>query len=349
MKRLLLTLLFACTTVLSPAQTTEELSALYRDGKYAEVIASCNKLLKADPANAEASLLLGRSYADQNNTVEAIAPLKQAAKADGWVKSWAYAYLGVCAFRSDDQLTSRAYLDSAIQLNATKNCTSYALKRKLTFGFDDAYASFQVYTSPHFRFHFQDSLSEEACAAYAKIREAAYDSLNQFFKAVPPKKIDFFVWFSRDTAMQILFSPPGFSNPEECLIHALAQQTPGHELTHVLLVNGLHPSYKTRLINEGVATLCDQTNRDYLKLAQAAVKRNGAAVSIAFLWENGKEATEELIYPVGAAWLDFLRKHLSEEQFKALLKDQRYSSAQALLKGKLDDWMKEFEGKLNQL
>ena len=78
-----------------------------------------------------------------------------------------------------------------------------------------------------------------------------------------PKKIDFFVWTSREDAKKLMNAKLGFAKPSFCVVHSHYQQTKGHEMTHVIANYTSKISNKTRFINEGTAVCFDQTNRKY--------------------------------------------------------------------------------------
>lgn len=57
-------------------------------------------------------------------------------------------------------------------------------------------------------------------------------------------------------------------------MHAHVNQTPGHEITHVVVDQEIDPDPKTELINEGLAVYFDQTERDRYAEARAALEKS---------------------------------------------------------------------------
>ncbi len=349
MKRLLFLLLVVCRIVQVKGQTMEELTNYYQRGQWEALQQGGLNVLHGDSTNSQVAMLLGRAAVQQGQSQGAI-PLLQLSLRHAtlpWVQAWDLAYLGICSFRIGRSQEALQYLDSAIRMNATKNVSEFAVKKKLLFGFDDAFKNFMVFESAHMRFHFQgnDSIVNKK---FVDAHEAAYTKLESFFHPTLVKKIDYFVWNDTESSRAVIFSPAGFSLPEEAIIHARYNQTPGHELVHVICMYGQYaPNVKTRLFNEGLAVAFDLTKHDFIGEAQAAVKKYGKEVHIIDLWTYENALPEELVYPVGGAWVDYLRRNASELEFYDMIRNQNIMRAQEMLESKLSAWAKDFDAQIN--
>lgn len=106
----------------------------------------------------------------------------------------------------------------------------------------------------------------------------------------------------------------------------------------------MKPSYRSRLINEGIAVYFDQTNRYRMKVAQKHL--NGQQLEVLNYWENPKTNSDEYHYSVGGALIECLYKHGSAEQMKALLAHQSIESARKIYP-EFDQIMDAFQQELN--
>jgi hypothetical protein len=85
-----------------------------------------------------------------------------------------------------------------------------------------------VIETAHFRFRFTPllHLDNEAVNGYIDRHEAAYETINEFFQARLPKKIDLFVWSSNQEAQRAGVGVLGFAKPRMPLIHQRYEETP---------------------------------------------------------------------------------------------------------------------------
>ncbi|MBP1618037.1 MAG: hypothetical protein H6Q14_1864 [Bacteroidetes bacterium] len=150
---------------------------------------------------------------------------------------------------------------------------------------------------------------------YVSKREVAYKKINTFFKSTLPKKIDFYVWESREDAMRILKANLGFAKPDFCIVHTHYQQTIGHEMTHVISNFSTKFLNKAGLINEGTGVCFDQTNHNREQIVKDWLKANGKKVSIVEIWDNWKGYPEELTYPLSGLFVKELIDKFGQEKF----------------------------------
>ncbi|RIJ47971.1 tetratricopeptide repeat protein [Maribellus luteus] len=325
----------------------QELGDLYRSGKLDQVINKANEFLKSDPENLTYHLVLGRALTDIGNYKEAITPLQFVRERDSsWKKAWALGYLGTCYYMLSDYEKSESALRSCIDLNATENATKFSSRSIAIFRYDEFFKSWTIKESKNIRFHFQN-MNEEEIKQYVELRENAFNEINQFFESTLPKKVDFFVWNSRDDAKRILHNDLGFANPTLCIIHSYFKQTEGHELTHVISNYTSAIAEKTNFINEGTAVCFDQSGQDRLKRIKNWIKANDQKIEIKDYWKNGKEYSYEILYPLAGLFVQELIEKYGKEKFLEFFKDQTYENAQLVYGKELFMFIKEFENKIN--
>lgn len=198
----------------------------------------------------------------------------------------------------------------------------------------------------HFRFHFPPEPAANPSTFPGQL-EAAYTELSSTFSATLPGKINFYVWNSRDAGERLLGRPPGFASGRHLLIHATADQTIGHELTHVLVHYTATPEVTTRFISEGTAVAFDLTKRDRLAVAKTSVRGQAPPGALARLWTAGDNAPEALLYPVAGAFVERLYARGGRDRFLRLLKRQTIEHAREVYGADLDRIIAEFEKDLS--
>ncbi|MBI9062779.1 MAG: hypothetical protein JEZ14_12405 [Marinilabiliaceae bacterium] len=346
MKSFLILVLTVLATITSTAQSTKAIWALYNQKQYAQTIESGLKALKHQPYNGEINLAVGRSYFDTQQYDKAIHHLQLSTKTNNldWVRGWAYNYLGQCHGELKDEQTAQHYFKKCITLNATKNSVASSKRLLNSLKTKEYLETWYKYETEHLIFHFQDTSAIDNIQDYMRVREIAYENINVFFEALPFKKIDYYIWAKPNDAEKLLGRTLGWASPKSCTIHSSIHQTRGHEITHILCFYGMKPTYPSRLINEGIAVYFDQTNRDYMKVAQKHL--DGQKLDVLTYWENPKTWSDEYNYTVGGALIECLYKHGNAEQMKALLANQSIESARKIYPA-FDQIMDAFQQELN--
>ncbi len=345
------TLLIVLTSLVSFAQNTaiDDLWKLYNAQDFKSVLEKAKPLLENEPNNPDMNLMMGRSYADLGDFKSAIPFLDLVVKNGSdrsWQKAWALAYQGTCYFMLEDYDNSRQSTEECIKLNVTKNASQYAYKGMLLFGFDSFYANWRIVESDNFRFHFQN-MSDADIKRYVSTREEAYGNINKFFRSNLPKKIDFFVWNSKEDAQKVLHANLGFADPGACIVHSHFQQTRGHEMAHVISNYSTNMLNKTGLINEGTAVCFDQTNQDKTQMVKDWLKANNKKLSVADIWANWKNYPDELSYPLAGLFVKELIDNFGREKFIEFFGNQTYENARSVFGEKLDAVITDFENKMN--
>ncbi|GAF06007.1 tetratricopeptide repeat protein [Saccharicrinis fermentans] len=327
----------------------DNLWKLYNSQKYKSAIEKAKIFLENEPNNIDLNLIIGRSYADIGEFKNALTFLETVVTKDennSWRKAWALSYLGTCYFMVQDYNDSESSLNQCIKLNATKNATNNAYGQALLFGFNEFYKTWKIVETDNFRFHFQN-MTDNDIKRYVSTRQEAFLNINDFFDSEIPKKIDFFVWDSRDDAKRLLRANLGFAKPRFCVLHSHFQQTKGHEMTHIISNYSTKMVNKTGLINEGTAVCFDQTNQDKEKIVKDWLKNNNKSVSIKDIWTDWKGYPAELTYPLSGLFVKELIDNFGREKYIEFFGNQTYDNAKLVFGEKLDKVIKDFENKMN--
>ncbi|MHB0756967.1 tetratricopeptide repeat protein [Polaribacter sp. M15] len=325
------------------------LGKLYASQDFDKTIEKANEFLNEDKTNLDYLHILGRAMADKGDFENAIPILNKSAKDDNnnlWRKAWALGYIGTCQFMLGNHEKSETALRECINLNATKNATRYAYKRIYLFGYDSFFDDWDIIESDNFRFYFQ-KMSESNKKYFVESREKSFNEINKFFKSKLPKKIDFFVWDSREDAKKILKANLGFSNPHSCIIHSHFQQTKGHEMTHVIS-NFIAKKYnKTEFINEGTAVCFDLSNQNKQKMVKEWISQQGQKVDIKKIWTDFRKYPDALTYPLSGLFVRELIDKYGNDKFLTFFPDQTYENAKNIYGKEIDVFINDFENKMN--
>jgi len=347
----IITSILTLASLISFGQTSAiaDLWKLYNARDLKSVIEKAKPMLENEPTNLDLNLMLGRSFADKTDYQAAVPFLDFTVKNDknnSWLKAWALQYLGTCYFMLQKYDDSEKSVNECIKLNATKNATNEAYGQSLLFGFNEFYKSWKIAETEHFRFHFQN-MSDVEIEKFTSLRERGYQEINNFFKSTLPKKIDFYVWESREDATRIFKANLGFAKPEFCIVHTHFQQTIGHEMTHIISNYTSKISNKTRFINEGTAVCFDLTHQDKLKMVKDWLIANNKKVAIKDYWENGNGYGEEILYPLSGLFVKELLAKFGKEKFLAFFTNQTYENAKLVFGDQLEKVIQDFENKIN--
>jgi tetratricopeptide (TPR) repeat protein len=243
----------------------------------------------------------------------------------GWYYAW---LISVNYFLGDYQL-SKSYLNKCLSIDENNELSNLAQKFSKYFGFNEYYNSWQTLETDNLIFHYrQDSNSITNVHEFAEKREVAFVKIQEFFKSSIHRKIDFYIWDSRDEAYNFLNRYLGFSIPQYYLIHSAADQSIGHEITHIITHYIEGSSNVTSLICEGAAVLFDQSIRDNIESTKKMMKRNNITqVDIKKLWDDFFKLSSGVTYPLSAVFAQALLTEFGKEKYIELLKNQTYDNA----------------------
>ena len=268
-----------------------------------------------------------------------------AGRAGDWRTGWALVELAEIEYGLGEEPVARVHAGTALAQAATANIVSEVRRFSLLTGDAPAYRDWALVETGALRFHFAPGMSAAERQRYAEARERVLLENQAFFSAKLPKRIDFFVWPDADAGKRAGLDRVGFAVPGWCVIHVRAEQTPGHEISHVLHYHAFHPVQGTGLIGEGVAVLFDgQVGVDRMAIAREAVGQAGLkTLSIVALWQTWPEADDGAAYPVAGAFVELLRRRGGDARLRRLLAVPGYSAARRLYGAELDGWISEFE------
>ncbi|MCK9995892.1 MAG: hypothetical protein KAH56_06405 [Candidatus Krumholzibacteria bacterium] len=333
-------------------ETEDRLWGLYKEGRFEDVVREGKVELATGTPSAQVNLAVGRALVDLEKFGEGLPYLEQAVRGDPeqtWVYAWAQCYLGTGQYRLGNFQKSRAALIKARDCAATVNATRFAVGNLRILGLAESYDDWATFSTERFAFHYSPNLTGFDGLTFARLHEEAFEKISAWFGSGPSEPIRFFVWKDKDEALVANMPPLGFARPELDLVHARAEQTVGHEMTHVISHHAMHPEYVIGLINEGIAVYHDQTDRDQMALAREALTdapELSIQVELAALWEDWSLLPGEISYPIGGAWVKVLIDKGGKEKFLDFFRDQGLVNAREVYGSDLQVWMDEFSDAL---
>ena len=328
------------------SQEGNDIAKLILQNKYSETITFAKHDLIANPYNILDMHAIGRSYAELHNIDSSLPYLEKVIKMDQdktWLSAWSYAYLGFDYYISHNDLKAIENLKKCTSLEATKNATQFANMLLNASLLNSYYKTWITIEKKNIIYHFQDT-SLFHISEFIAVHEKAYEEINTIFEAKLSGKLELFVWKDKEIAESILGHSIGFSEPKFFISHTHYRQTLGHEMSHILSywAWGIRPKITNRFINEGIAVCFDKTNEKtrYEYAKKVAIANN--IKSILNVWQNGDHISEDVLYPLAGAFVDFLYKNSTLEQFKNIVKTQSIQNVQNVFGSAFDSLITKF-------
>ncbi|MBN1462726.1 MAG: hypothetical protein JW922_03510 [Paludibacteraceae bacterium] len=351
MKKLLSTLLFlSFLSSLVVANFKKELDISYSRKQYDEVIEKATPYLNVDSTKTEASLFIGRSYADKKEYSKALPYLLYVAENDTswskWRKSWALDYLGRTYFMLGEYDKSKKSLEACIELAGTKNSVADAKSLFKCFAYDLDLATWKKVETEHFVFYFQN-MTEDKIEKITTSEENAFITINGFFKAPLPKKIDYFVWKTKPSSKELIKELKKRSIENFYVIHSRENQTPGYLITKTISYNAVDIKKKHDLIFEGTAKHFHQKVEDKYIPIKDWMLLNKDTICIKHLWINHREYPKKISRYVGALFVKCLIDEYGRDKFLEFFKEQTYEHGLKVYGQELDRVIADVENKIN--
>lgn len=340
---------------LNAATDPQEIAPLYtkyKDGKLQEVYLTGQRLLSADPENAELNQILGRVLVEIGKSREATPYLEKAVANDkdrGWISAWALCYLGQARFYSDDYEGARKALNESIALQAGESVTRTAQRFQLLIAQAPYFQNWLTKETAHFRFHLQPSLSAEELQAYTEAHERLFSRVAEALGGVqPPKKIDLIVWNNRLEPMERFQLSVNQADPVKAVVYCARSHGPSLETTYVIAhyaVSGERGD-TTGFVSTGLAVyLEDKRKSDEETLKAYLYSRQIDRISTTDVWNRWKKYPEAYSHPLAGAFVRALIERFGMEKFKKLLARQTYEDARYLYGDALDELIKDFDAR----
>jgi tetratricopeptide (TPR) repeat protein len=340
--------------ILSPnAQDTYKISNLYKNKKYTEIIKSTDSIVRTGNASPEILYLTGRTYVDLKKPEAALPLLMRTLLSKDtlskMITAWTYYYSGKAFAMTGNLDSANTYLNKAAETKAARKIVSAAKEDLVSLGLSPVYKDWTIIETDNFIFHFHNKSEVIDKNKFATEFQFAFDSINVFFQAELPKKIDFYVWNRFVELGKKKKIPAGFAIPELLIVHARYFQTRGHEMTHIISHYSVKTEYTSDFINEGTSTFFDLTNRNFLEIIQ---KENlKLKISIRDLWTNKKNfrtINPKSSYAIAGAFVGFLIENEGKEKYLKLLANQSYENAKKIYGDRIDELIAIFENTLQR-
>lgn len=325
----------------------KEMAENFWKGNFDKTIEIGKKILESEPNDFETILFIVKAENEQGNFNNAIPYLENAKNLmkEDWQKSWTLLESAKNNFGSGKIEEAKKNYNEAIRINGTKNSTKELKKFGMLTGLDEFYKTWKIKETKNLIFHFENSISEQEIERIVETRQKAFDEINIFFNSNLPKKIDFFVWNITENPNPILNANLGFSVPQICISHNRINQTQGHEIAHNISFWKNNNNIRTKFINEGIGVYFDQQKNNKLKIAQEVYKKN--PIGIKEIWKNEIKLSDDILYPISGAFVDFLI-NTDREKFSKIVVNQTYENATKIYGLKIEEIIENFTEKLKQ-
>ncbi len=349
--RKLVLLFYLFIAIISLKAQNPKIEKLWKElnkGNIDHVINEGLLLLTKDASNIELNNLIGRAYFGKSDYETAIPYLERSTQTNdpnSFTKAWGYNYLGRCYLAMNDIKKAKSYFNKAYDMKATKNVTNSSYKYLVRNGLHHYFDDWINIETDNFLFQFKDTVGIDE---FIKTRERTFDSISHYLNVKLDRKIIYIVWSSRQEAKEFLNLNIGFAIPSEYIIHSASNQTPGHEMTHVIsnYINNI--TFKTGLINEGLAVHLDMADKDDKNNVLAAMKKyNINKISIKSFWDNWQKYSEDISYPLAGLFVGETIERYGKDKFLEFFVDQSYKNAKTVFGKDFEDFIEIFEAKFN--
>ena len=335
------------------ANSFDLLQQLQSSRDYSKLIQIADSLIHAGVDSAWVKAFEGRAYADLGQYDNALPYLKSVYESPQnipkWLWAWNTFYLGKTYLFKKETEKATALFKEVIETRITKNVVAEANRYMNVVPNSPFYKQWTKIETRNFNFLFHKKTKLRSPQEFAQKMQLVFDTINVFFNAEIPGKIDFFVWNNNVQFPGTPKYPGGFAIPELLIVHSRYMQTPGHEMTHIITHYAVDTvKYISAIINEGVATLFNMTHVN--RIEEARKHLSGQSISIEELWKSDlafRKLPSQLSYSLAAAFVEHLLAEGNKENFHKLLSDQSWSNAQNIYGDKLAEMIDGFWSRLN--
>jgi tetratricopeptide (TPR) repeat protein len=312
------------------------------EAKFDSAAALARILMNKHMENPEPYMVLGTIHLYTHRPDSAVFYLHAAIKLNddkSWVSAWAHVHLGE-TYLSVGDIEDAAYeLNNAVRLNKAPSSVKFAQRLLDSMNYlspvespklkNLAAPKWIVIEGASITYYFQDTAGRGAkIQRYIAEHELAYLKINEVFQSVIPKKMKLYVWDNRELAKRILNRELGSTNARVCTSNVAFDETVGHEMTHTFSFwsFGAPNTFSSRFINEGLAVAFDQDEHNKVEAAKKAMAGKKFTGVLDF-WKT-EDMDEKVLNPVAGAFVDFLYRKSTPEQFKSVVKDQSQANAE---------------------
>lgn len=334
------------------ANSFDLLQQLYSSRNYAKLIHVADSLIYSGVDSSWVKAFKGRAYADLGQYDSALSCLKPVYESPQnipkWMWAWNTLYLGKTYLFKKETEKATALFKQVIETRITKRVVAEATRYLNVTPNSPFYKKWIRIETRNFNFLFHKRTKLRSPQQFAQEMQLVFDTINTFFEAELPGKINFFVWNNYVQFPGNPKYPGGFAIPELLIVHSRYMQTPGHEMTHIITHYAVDTVKSVAaFINEGAATLFNMTHVN--RIEEARKHLPGQNISIEELWKSDqafRKLSSELSYSLAAAFAEHLLNEGNKENFRKLLSDQSWSNAKNIYGDKLAEIIDGFWSRL---
>lgn len=356
MKQILIVIcMLFCALPSVSAQTAQDIDVLFSQRKYEQVLVVARQLLAKEPGNAFANEVIGTVFVREFKYDSSIPYYNRAIVLDNdstYVSGWSRVGLGMAYANTGKREQSIQQLTRAMAIGASPNIIRNAKEVLDSIDYEvpeRKYAKnylpdWVIIESPVLTYKFQDTTASTAFVyKFMQLHDSVYLKLRDTFGSVPASKPIMHVWSDPEIAKKILHRSLGFTFSRQCFSHVSRYQSVGHEMVHVLCYwswGAANTGY-SKFINEGIAVCFDFGSYDKYALARNVVARYGT--DVLKVWKNEKDYDDDVLYPLGGAFVQYMYEHSTPEQFRQLVKKQKLDDVRMIYGAQFDTMVADFD------
>jgi len=318
------------SAILINAQSKSQIKNFYEQKNFEKVIEEARKLKNIDEAENEIQFMIGHSFVETQDFINAIPYLEKyliSDKTNDDDKPKALLNISKAFYATGKYKDSKNALIEIEKFKSDQKINSEKEKLMMIFGFSDFYKNWKVVVNSDFIFHIENS--ELKIDSSENRFEKFYKNLFSFLNYKTQKRIDLFLWNESKNSSE----SSEFIYPEYNIIHSSFSGNTNYLIAKNYLLNNPNTIIPNSFIIEG-ASLYFSNEIFELPKINFDVKN---------LWQKWNSYPENEAKIIAANFVKNLIERGGKENFLELLKDQSFENAQKVYGRNLENIINEIK------
>jgi tetratricopeptide (TPR) repeat protein len=252
--------------------------------------------------------------------VPLLEPLTSGTDKADWLPGYSGLYLARAVFGSNRREEAGKALESVLRISSRPKMTIEAKNLMVRLGFSPEFKNWVNVESRNTVCHFSPAFAESERTKYVAEHEQAFADIQQAFVASLPRKLDIYVWNSREEANLMGVPMLSFARPDLCSVYVHREASIGHEMTHVICQYAPKSVARNLFLMEGTAVCFDYTGENKLEKAASGIIRQKIPVpTVEQLWRSMRTVNDRVSYPFAGGFVRRLIDTSGMSRFRELL------------------------------
>jgi len=299
-----------------------ELWTLYKEDRLSQLNDRA-QMLQSQPQFSDAiNHLRGRILVENwefSRAVPYLEPLASETVRSDWLRGYSGLFLARALFCSNRREEARKALESVLKITSLPGLTKEARNLMVRSGFSPEFQTWFNIESQNLVCHFSPAFTESERTRFVADHEQAFSEIQKVFIASMPRKLDIYVWDTREEAALMGLPLLSFARGDLCSVYLHRHASIGHEMTHVICRYGPKSLARNHFLMEGTAVCFDFTGENKLEYAAANILKKGMPVpTVEQLWRSMQGTSDLVSYPFAGCFIRRLIDSFGIARFREL-------------------------------